>query len=175
MDGGVSGAKEAMAVTVSGVETLPKGLFAYWVQGGIAYDLRASARVSLAAHKSTEYGYIVVTGDKNDLALYTGRLELRKTFPNPFAGIANIEFLVPYGFAPNGAKIEGESRAVSLRVYDIAGRRVKDLTEGSLQVGFHRVAWNGTNDFGAGAASGFYVVRLEAKGASSVMKMIKVR
>lgn len=172
---GLSSAKENMTIRFQGVNAVPKGNYVYWIQNGLAYDLRKLAQVPVAAHKSTQYGYIVVTQNAGDVALYTGKFELRKTYPNPFASSANIEFFVPYGFEASGAKLEGAQRSVSLDVYNIAGRRVKSLARGSMDVGLHRLQWNGTNDGGATAATGFYIVRLAGKGVSSITRMIKVR
>jgi hypothetical protein len=172
---GLSPAKENMTVTVKGVESIPKEAFVFWVHGGVARDLRKAAVAPIPAHKETQYGYIVVTRDSRDIALYTGKFELRKTYPNPFVSIATIEFLVPYSFADNGAKLESERRSVTLDVYNIAGRRVRSLAAGTMDVGFHRVMWNGTNDGGAPAASGFYVVRLAGRNVQSVVRLIKMR
>jgi hypothetical protein len=172
---GLSPAKENMTVTVKGVESIPKEVFVFWVHGGVARDLRKAAVAPIPAHKETQYGYIVVTRDSRDIALYTGKFELRKTYPNPFVSIATIEFLVPYSFADNGAKLESERRSVTLDVYNIAGRRVRSLAAGTMDVGFHRVMWNGTNDGGAPAASGFYVVRLAGRNVQSVVRLIKMR
>jgi hypothetical protein len=154
---------------------VPKGNYVYWIQNGVAYDVRKLAQVPVVAHKSTQYGYIVVTQNAGDVALYTGKFELRSSYPNPFVSSANIEFFVPYGFDANGAKLEGQQRSVSLDVYNIAGRRVKSLALGSMDVGLHRFVWNGTNDGGTIAATGFYIVRLGGKGVSSIKRMIKVR
>jgi hypothetical protein len=67
------------------------------------------------------------------------------SYPNPFNPAATVAFALP------------ERAAVSLAVYDVLGREVARLVEGSLEAGAHAVR------FEAGALpSGTYLVRLEA-------------
>ena len=73
---------------------------------------------------------------------------LHGNYPNPFNAGTTIRFILP---------VEG---AVSLRVYDIAGRMVRELADHSLQIGRHQVNWDGRNDQGQALASGAYLYRL---------------
>ncbi|MEZ4387985.1 MAG: FlgD immunoglobulin-like domain containing protein [Candidatus Krumholzibacteriia bacterium] len=55
--------------------------------------------------------------------------------------------------------------AVHLRVYDLAGRRVRTLAAGiPLDAGLHALAWDGRDDAGRIVPSGVYLGRLEAGG-----------
>jgi len=53
---------------------------------------------------------------------------------------------------------------VLLTVYDMLGREVKQLVNGSLAAGRHSVQWDGSNERGEKAASGVYFYRLQAFG-----------
>jgi hypothetical protein len=76
---------------------------------------------------------------------------LLKAFPNPFNPQTTIAFELP---AP---------KVVTLRVYDVGGRLVKEIV-GSEQFaqGPHQVTWNGRDEAGRLVASGTFFCRLEA-------------
>ncbi|MFQ5601481.1 MAG: FlgD immunoglobulin-like domain containing protein [Candidatus Krumholzibacteriia bacterium] len=70
--------------------------------------------------------------------------------PNPANPAARIEF----GLA--------RPMHVRLGIYNIAGRRVRDLVQGPLSAGVHQRNWNGRDDHGMLVASGIYIVTLRA-------------
>jgi hypothetical protein len=73
--------------------------------------------------------------------------------PNPFTARTTLAFELPS---------EG---AVTLRVYDVRGRRVRTLLAGAnLVAGRHVAIWDGREDAGGRAAPGVYFARLEAGG-----------
>lgn len=84
-------------------------------------------------------------------------LTLRQNYPNPFRvdGETTIEFDVP--------PANGNSPTVRLAVYDVMGRRVRDLFSGQLQ-GAQAVTWNGRDERGVPVPAGVYVIRLVAGG-----------
>ena len=75
---------------------------------------------------------------------------LAQNVPNPFNPITTIR----YGIA--------RQERVSLIVYNVAGRRVKTLIDGTLPAGDHIAVWDGMNDTGQRVASGVYFCRFEA-------------
>ena len=172
---GISPSAEDLTVRVDGIASVPQKSFVFFATGGAVYDLRKKSGVIVAAHKETVYGYLVVTNDNREMALYSGIVELRRAYPNPFTNKAFIEFTLPYSFGSNGAKLEGETRTVSLDIYSIAGRRVATLLSGNQQVGFYRNVWNGTSDGGSVVSSGFYIVRLSGRNFQKTSTLFKVR
>ena len=75
--------------------------------------------------------------------------------PNPF----NPATLISFSLAASGP--------MEIGVYSLDGRRVKILESGSREAGVHSVRWDGTDSRGVSVASGLYVVRLRAAGASA--------
>jgi hypothetical protein len=59
-------------------------------------------------------------------------------------------------------------RPVELAVYDIAGRKVRELLRGDLDPGDHLVDWDGASSAGARLPAGVYKVRLVAGGERAV-------
>ncbi len=83
---------------------------------------------------------------------------LAPNYPNPFNPRTTIEFALP------------EAVEVSLRVYDVTGRVVARLVEGSMGVGNHRVTFDASR-----LASGIYLYWIQAGRFTEVRRMILVK
>jgi hypothetical protein len=92
------------------------------------------------------------------------RLSLAQSFPNPGRAGAAISFTVP-----------SPGRAVTLRLYDLAGRRVASLIEGERVIGARTVAWNGKDDTGRDVAAGVYFYRLRAGSETLSRRLVMIR
>jgi len=79
--------------------------------------------------------------------------------PNPFSGETAIQFSLP------------RESEVSLRIFDVTGRTVARLVEGSRPVGRHQVVWAPDEDL----APGIYLCELRAGEFRAVRKMLRVR
>lgn len=63
-----------------------------------------------------------------------------------------------------------------LVVFDIAGRRVREIASASFGAGEHRARWDGNDGAGRPAAAGSYFVRLETgDGAALVERVLLLR
>jgi hypothetical protein len=103
----------------------------------------------------------VVGVDDND-PLPAGRvLRLDENWPNPFNPSTNIRFTVG-GDAP---------QAVALEVYDVRGRRLRSLTQGTLAPGTYLHSWDGRDEAGNELPSGIYFARLKVGKASETKKL----
>jgi hypothetical protein len=91
------------------------------------------------------------------------RFELGAPRPNPSGGAAEVRFSIP------------REAPVALRVYDVAGRLVRTLTDGVLPAGSHAAQWDGTDEGGRRVAPGVYLYRLETPGESASRKITRVR
>ncbi|MFH1502741.1 MAG: alpha/beta hydrolase-fold protein [Candidatus Eisenbacteria bacterium] len=79
-----------------------------------------------------------------------GLAMLRPNAPNPFSDRTTLRFDLP------------DPVDVRLMVYDVAGRRVRELTTGRLPAGPHEVVWDGRDERGVRVASGIYLYRIHA-------------
>jgi Tol biopolymer transport system component len=82
--------------------------------------------------------------------------------PNPFNPVTTLAF-----------SLEAASR-YELVIHDVSGREVRRFV-GTGRSGQNAVLWNGTNQRGAGVASGVYFVSLIAEGQHSVGRLILTR
>jgi hypothetical protein len=88
---------------------------------------------------------------------------LRQNQPNPFFARTTIHFEL------------ARREPASLRVYDLSGRRVRTLAEGTLEAGVHQAIWNGRDDAGRALEAGLYFCRLDAGPVRESLRMVFVR
>jgi len=81
--------------------------------------------------------------------------------PNPF----NPTTTIRYDVVPPGGR-------VTIRVYDVAGRLVKTLTDADQPSGAKQVTWRGRDDRGHRVATGVYFYRMTAPGFEMTRKMV---
>ncbi|MEM8486579.1 MAG: PKD domain-containing protein, partial [Bacteroidota bacterium] len=89
--------------------------------------------------------------------------DLKANYPNPFNPTTTIAFDLP------------EASDVRLEVYDMMGRRVATLVNGSMAAGRYESTWNARADNGASVASGVYIYRLRAGSFESVKQMVLMK
>ncbi len=87
---------------------------------------------------------------------------LGDSYPNPF----NPAVVLPLDLA--------EDAAVSLRVHDVLGRRVRQMWQGPLRAGSHRFVWDGRDEAGKAVAAGVYIYRVEMDGRVEAKKTTKL-
>ena len=90
-------------------------------------------------------------------------LVLEAPRPNPSTSAVRLAFTLPR-----------ESR-VSLAVYDVAGRRVRELLSEVRAAGRHEVTWDGRDASGRAASAGVYFARLEAGGEARATRITRTR
>ena len=91
-------------------------------------------------------------------------LRLQPNLPNPFHVSTSIHFDIPV------------RESVSLRVFDVSGRLVRNLAEwGTLDAGPHEVQWDAHDDRGGTVPSGVYFYRLQAGSASVTRRLVYSR
>lgn len=90
-------------------------------------------------------------------------VELLQNNPNPFNPSTTISYLLP------------ETDNVRLAVYDVRGREVTVLADGSRPAGRHDVHWDGRNRAGGAVSTGVYYYRLETTNGAHVRKMLLLK
>ena len=88
---------------------------------------------------------------------------LGDSYPNPF----NPSVVIPLDLATDAA-------GVSLMVYDVLGRRVRQVWDGPLAAGTHRFTWDGRDEAGKGVAAGVYVYKVAVDGRVEAKKTTKL-
>jgi hypothetical protein len=104
-----------------------------------------------------------IGGDGGNGHELPGSFSLSQNYPNPFNPSTTITFDLP-GEADN-------RQHVNLTIYDLRGRRVRELINTDLETGSHKIHWDGRNDQGESVPSGIYIYRLKAGGETITRKM----
>ena len=91
------------------------------------------------------------------------RTALLPNAPNPF----NPRTVIQFDLARAGR--------LRLSIYDLRGRQVRRLVDGSLPAGRHQVTWDGRNGAGHRVSSGSYLYRLVGDGVVQERKMLLVK
>jgi len=114
----------------------------YWVDPEFFYappggDFRPTYRVRAKDTQALYSVYseeVTVRAELGKIAvlnqLNPGAFALNPSYPNPFNPSTTLSFDLP------------EPSIVSLVVYDVLGRKIADLAEGSYAAGYHSATWN---------------------------------
>lgn len=82
--------------------------------------------------------------------------------PNPARGHANVHFVLT------------QRERVALSLFDVTGRKVRDLVQGDFAAGGHDVAWDGLDAAGRAAAPGVYLARLKGDHTDAMHRLVLV-
>jgi hypothetical protein len=105
--------------------------------------------------------YIELTGiseDEGERSFAVGQ-----AYPNPFHREVSIQYQVP------------TSGNVSIKIYDISGKLIRELVNKTQLPGQYMVRWDGTNGDRARVASGIYFCRIENRTHKETRKMVMIK
>ena len=88
---------------------------------------------------------------------------LHQNYPNPFNPVTTLQYDLP------------EDALVNITIYDMMGRQVKTLINGSQTAGYKTIQWDATNNFGEPVSAGLYLYTIEAGEFRQTKKMILLK
>ena len=88
---------------------------------------------------------------------------LGANYPNPFNPATTI--LV---------SVAADAGDVDLIIYNVLGQPVRQVWNGPLAAGEHRLTWDGRDGQGQSVAAGVYLYRLQAGDQTRLRKMVKL-
>ncbi|MEE9270160.1 MAG: FlgD immunoglobulin-like domain containing protein [Candidatus Krumholzibacteria bacterium] len=146
----------------------PGGVFARLHDVQIARRGGDFTMVDEASERGVTYTYRVVvieggsaiTSFETTITTPALRLALMQNHPNPFNPSTRIGFELP------------RAMRVNLSVYDIQGKLVVTLAEGTMAKGAREVVWDGKGARGAPVSSGVYFYRLRAGTRTFTKKLV---
>lgn len=107
--------------------------------------------------------HIKVVGYNSDSVTVPYKTSLRSIYPNPFNPSTTVRFYV------------NTTDRVNIKVYNIRGQEIKQLTQEVYQPGFYKVIWNGKDENENRCASGIYLFKMETTRESQLIKGILVK
>jgi len=84
-----------------------------------------------------------------------------RVYPNPYFEEVQIEF-----FNPNNQK-------VSIGIYGVEGKILKELKNSILDEGYFNIYWDGTNDLGRQLSTGIYLLKIQTHETEYIKQIIK--
>jgi hypothetical protein len=91
------------------------------------------------------------------------QLRLGPAQPNPFASATVLRFAL------------SSPQQVRMAVYDVTGRQVSTLADGTYEAGEHSVTWNAVDADGKRPASGLYFLTVETGNTSVTRKLVLLK
>jgi hypothetical protein len=88
---------------------------------------------------------------------------ISNNYPNPFNPVTTISMEIPF------------TSEVSVRIYDIMGREVRNLQNEVLPAGYHTLTWDSITNDGISAGSGIYFCVVKAGSFSRTIKMVLMK
>ncbi|HET9251553.1 MAG TPA: FlgD immunoglobulin-like domain containing protein [Candidatus Eisenbacteria bacterium] len=104
----------------------------------------------------------VVTGVEDEFAPSAPPARVQAA-PNPFASSTAIQFAIPTA---------GET---DVSVYDVAGRLVRRVHQGSLRAGAHALDWDGRDEARREVRSGVYFIQIRSGATALRTKVFRMR
>ena len=104
-----------------------------------------------------------VPTDVDETEMLEYNFNLRQNYPNPFNPATTIQYEL------------GKSSNVSIKIYDILGREVRELVNEFKAVGSHKAIWDGKNNIGIELSSGMYFYTLTAGNNIESKKMLMIK
>lgn len=126
-----------------------------------ALNPELSSGVDLALQHFADIGWFAGTTAVADARLDAVRLS--SVYPNPSRASATVAWSL------------AREAPVTVGVYDLAGRLIRQLASGTMPSGAHTSRWDGIDLSGRPAAAGVYVVRLQAPGVNDSRHLALVR
>jgi len=88
---------------------------------------------------------------------------LNQNYPNPFNPVTTLRYDLP------------ENANVNITIYDMIGRQVKTLVNGSQTAGYRTIQWNATNDRNEPVSAGLYLYTIQAGDYTQTKKMVLLK
>jgi len=97
---------------------------------------------------------------ENPMELLPSAFELEQNYPNPFNHITTIDYSL------------ARKSPVTLTIYNILGRMVREWHMESVRAGIHSFQWDGLDNSGRAVTSGVYFYRMSAAQTTKTKKLV---
>lgn len=163
--------EETVQLRVSGLDELPVGHRAVLIPAATAATIELGERADLTLPGGQTHRFRLVAGPADyvrDVSEGRGgftpvQFSLGLGYPNPFSAQTKIGFALP------------REEKVEVVVFDVTGRRVRQLVNGAKAAGQHVVEWDGVDETGRAVAPGVYFVQMQAGSFSDARKVMVQR
>ncbi|HQU74389.1 MAG: T9SS type A sorting domain-containing protein [Calditrichaeota bacterium] len=151
-------------------QTPPSLNEAYEVRGMVLVGENSPVLTGNARNPVTNFDVFVLKFSEDPTGLPTlsgnlpGSFTLSAPYPNPFNPETGFAITLP-----------GRAATIAVKVYDLHGRLVNTLFEGSLNAGSHRFTWSGADQDGRAVASGIYFIRAQSQNTARTRRAVLIK
>jgi hypothetical protein len=143
--------------------------------GDSIFQIDQSQKYTVTLQKGTNtYQTVFVTDNAGFLKAFPLHFMMSNPYPNPFCPLTKINYTLPYRWSSDG-KINQNPYLVSIAIYDIMGRNLRNLIYRKMVPGNYTVIWDGKMTNGRIAASGKYYCVLKADDLKHVRNMTLIK
>ncbi|MFC1550003.1 T9SS type A sorting domain-containing protein [Candidatus Neomarinimicrobiota bacterium] len=128
----------------------------------ISIEIKTSTKLIVDTEETKDVD-MTETAESMDILKLPEKYSLGSNYPNPFNPITTIKYQLP------------ENSYVTLTIYDIMGREIRQLINQSQQAGFKSIIWDSKDQYGKSVSGGVYIYHLQAGSFSKSMKMILLK
>jgi hypothetical protein len=111
------------------------------------------------------YSLDIVTKVKPEWNAAPNETELFQNYPNPFNPTTKIKFHIAERF----------STSVTIKIYNILGKEIRELYHKSLDQGDYEILWNGKNSSNETVESGVYFISLQTPNYHRTIKALYLK
>lgn len=141
--------------------------YLYHLESGEWFNLKERDSFKIENNKTQNHLKLIASEDENFTPqILPVKYALSQNYPNPFNPVTTIKLSVPFFADGVQAKLD---------VFDVLGRKVKNLLNKKVKSGEIEVSWHGENSLGKQVASGIYFYRVSAGDFTTSKKMILIR
>jgi len=153
------------AYSTLGIENFSETIGIQYYFDGSYHEWAALVTDSFALKYTTYLPNYPGIQEHSELGNVPARTMLSNLYPNPFYQKTVIRYQI--------ADIE-ETKHISLKIYDAAGRLVKQFNNLTIQP-FNQVVWDGHDNLGRAVSAGVYFVQFTAGDSKQIEKTILLK
>ena len=133
-------------------------------------------RVKIEGAADVRFSEAAIRGITNE-ALLTGTEDLEASCERPLPTVSRLTGVIPSPFNPTTTvhyELHQPSH-VLVQVYDLNGRVVRTLVDGSRAAGAYEAVWDGRDNRGRATGSGVYFIRMQAGDYAKTTKAVMLK
>ena len=127
------------------------------------YFYRVSAYLGYWTEQSNTTSILLGSLDLDENAPIANIYKVYQNFPNPFNPVTTISYNLP------------KAESVSIVIYDMMGRLVRDLVSEYQSSGYKSIKWDATNNLGESVSAGMYFYKVDFGELKQVRKMLYIK
>jgi hypothetical protein len=160
-------------LSIDGVDNL-SGVYAWLCKNQTLTPLSRDTVIAVSQSEETQYIALITSRNRDLGPGLPLRFQTALPYPNPFSPTVHLRYTLPYQWRQNGG-LSAARYIVTIDIYDIRGRLVRNLVNRPHGPGHFHTVWDGKANTGRRAAVGNYYSILTAGEFRAVHRLTIMR